>query len=136
MLEWDRSHDWVLERFWHDRTHVVIQLRQAPPSVAELVAVRRCLPQFRDMPPADLRAMIGDAGMLSLGVLPTAQAQQLIQAIEAQGLQVVTEDASRASYLPHNRTTQSARRIDDEAAAAALVREMLAAGVPVNNREE
>src|SRR4051794_39146300 len=33
MLTWDRSHDYVLQRFWNDVTHVTIRFRDAPPSV-------------------------------------------------------------------------------------------------------
>jgi hypothetical protein len=80
MLTWDRSHDYVLHRFWNDLTRVTIRFRDAPPSVQELVALRRCLPQFRDVAPATLLSQIGDSRQLSLGELPTAEARSIIEA--------------------------------------------------------
>src|SRR5690349_13999066 len=121
MLSWDRTHDWVLERFWHDLTRVTIQFRQAPPSVAELVAVRRCLPQFRHMAPAAVRAMIGETRVLPLGVLTSPEARELIQTAEAEGLTVLAEGASQVSYVPFDRTTGCAWLIEDEVEAATMV---------------
>lgn len=71
MLGWDRSHDWVLHWIRNDLTRVTIKFRQEQPSIAELAALRRCLPRFRHVPPAQVRAMAGATGMLELGVLPT-----------------------------------------------------------------
>lgn len=131
MLTWDRTHDWVLERYWRDLTRVTIQFRRRPPSVIELAALRRCLPQYRHMAPAELRAVTADSDALPLGVMPTPEARQLIAAAEAQGLQVLAEGASYVSYLPINRTTGCAWRIEDDAESVAVVEAMLAAGVPV-----
>src|ERR1044071_8980233 len=105
MLTWDRTHDWVLERYCHDLTRVTIQFRQAPPSVEELVAVRQCLPQFRHMAPAAVRATIGASGVPQRAVLASPQARELIQTLEAAGLRVVAEGASRVFYLPYDCTT-------------------------------
>jgi hypothetical protein len=136
MPAWDRTHDWVLERLWNDRTRVAIQFRQAPPSVAELAAVRRCLPQFQHMAPAVARAVIGDSGVLSLGDLPSPEARQLIEAAEAQGLRVVAEGAPFVSYLPFDRTTGCAWLIEADAEATAAAQAMLAAGAPVRGEVE
>lgn len=131
MLAWDRTHDWVLVRVWHDLTRVEILFRQPSPSVAELASIRRCLPQFRHMPPASVRAAIGGSGTLPLGEMPTPEARRLIEAARAEQLQVAAEDASFVSYLPLDRTTGCALVIEDDEESAAVAQEMLAAGVPV-----
>jgi hypothetical protein len=135
MLTWDRSHDYVLQRYWNDLTRVTIRFRNSPPSVSQLVALRRCLPQFRDVAPASVRETIGDSQELSLGELPTPEARRLIQAAQANGLEVVAQSASFVSYLPFDRTTGCAWLIEDDAEAAAVAQEMLAAGVPVQDVE-
>ena len=135
MLAWDRTHDWVLQQILLDLTRVSIQFRQMPLSVAELVALRKCLPQFRDMAPAAVRDAVGEAGVLLLGVPPSPEARKLIRAAEAAGLQVVAEGASRVSYLPFDRTTGCAWLIEDDDEAAAVAQAMLAAGVPVQDVE-
>jgi hypothetical protein len=135
MPVWDKTHDWVLIRSWNDLTRVTILFQQVPPSVAELVAIRRCLPQCRHMAPARVRAAVGEPGALPLGVLPSPEARQLIQVAEAQGLRVVAEGASVVCCLPFDRTTGCAWLIEDEAEAVAVLQAMLAAGAPVQDVE-
>src|SRR5438067_8528983 len=135
MLTWDRSHDYVLHRFWNDLTRVTIRFHNAPPSVHELVALRRCLSQFRDVAPATLRDQIGDSRDLSLGEMPTPEARRVIEAAQAQGLEVGAESASFVSYLPYDRTTGCAWLIEDDAEASAIAQAMLATGVPVQDVE-
>src|SRR5260370_28047841 len=99
MVAWDHLHDWVLQRFWHDLTRVAILFRQRPPSVADLLAVRRCLPQFRDKPPAVIRALVPDSGVLALGVLPTPEARRVVETAKGEGLDVIAGRASVVAYL-------------------------------------
>jgi hypothetical protein len=87
------------------------------------------------MAPAAVRAAIGESGDLSLGDYPSPMARLVIDAAEAQGLQVVAERASFVSYLPFDRTTGCAWMIEDGAEAAAVAEAMLAAGVPVREVE-
>jgi hypothetical protein len=135
MLTWDRSHDYVLHRFWNDLTRLAVRFKAAPPSVHELAALRRCLPQFRDVAPAVLRGEIGDSQQVSLGEMPTPVARHMIEAAQAEGLEVVTESASFVSYLPYDRTTGCAWLIEDDAEAAAVAQAMLDAGVPIQDME-
>jgi hypothetical protein len=135
MLTWDRSHDYVLHRFWNDLTRVTIRFQASPPSVQELAAIRRCLPEFRNMAPAVVRGRMGDSPELSLGVLPTPEARRLIEWAQAEGLEVIGESASFASFLPFDRTTGCAWLIEDDSEAAAVAKAMLEAGVPVQDVE-
>jgi hypothetical protein len=135
MLTWDRSHDYVLHRFWNDLTRVRIRFHNTPPSVHELVALRRCLPRVRDVAPAALRSQIRDCRELSLGEMPTPEARRIIEAAQAQGLDVVAESASFVSYLPYDRTTGCAWLIEDDTEAAAVAQAMLQEGVPVQDIE-
>jgi hypothetical protein len=133
MADWNRSHDWVLQRFWNDLTRVTIRFRCERPSVVELVALRRCLPEFQNVSPRALREEIGKSGVLSLGVLPTRQARNMIGAMQGQGLEVVAENASFASYLPLDRTCGCALLIEDDKEAESVAREMLALGIPIED---
>lgn len=135
MLTWDRSHDYVLHRCWNDLTRVTIRFQGLPPSVRELAAIRRCLPDFRNVAPAAVRGRVGNSRELSLGVLPTPEARRVIEAAQAEGLEVIGESASFVSYLPFDRTTGCAWLIEDDAEAAAVARAMLADGVPVQDVE-
>ena len=96
---------------------------------------RRCLPQFRDLSPAAVRAQVGQSGELPLGVLPSPEGRRLIEAVQGQGLRVVAEGASSVGYLPLDRTTGCAWLIENELEARAVVQAMLAAGVPVQDVE-
>ena len=52
--------------------------------------------------------------------MPTPEARRLIEAAQAEGLQVVAEAASFVSYLPYERTTGCAWLIEDDAESAAV----------------
>lgn len=80
--------------------------------------------------------MVDAAGQLDIGMLPTPEAQQLIEDAQAMGFKVVAEDASEDGYLPFDRTTGSAWLIEDPDEASAVARAMLAAGVPVESTEK
>ena len=131
MVSWDRTHDWVVQRYYNDLTRVTIRFPQGTPSVNELIAVRRSLPQFRDTPPAELRAAIASTGSLPLGEMPTREAMRLIEAAREAGLSVLAENVSFISYLPYDRTTGCALLIEDDAEARSIAEAMIAAGVPV-----
>jgi hypothetical protein len=131
MVSWDRSHDWVVQRYYHDRTRVTIRFPQGTPSINELIAVRRSLPRFRDTPPAELRAAIASTGSLPLGEMPTPDARRLVEVAREAGLSVLAENVSVFSYLPYDRTTGCAWLIENDAEARAVAEAMIAAGVPV-----
>lgn len=131
MAAWDQTHDWVLIRFFNDLTQVTIRFPNGKPTLAELVSIRRCLPQFRNMKPAALREAIGDSGKLPLGAMPTPDARKIIEAAQINGLEVVAESASYISYLPQDRTTGTVLLIEDALEAEAVAQSMLAAGVPI-----
>ena len=135
MLAWDDSHDWVLLRMRKEITRVTIRFDQERPSLAELAAVRRSLPQFRDSAPATLKEKIGDSGMLPLGAMPTVEARRLIEAVQSAGLQVVAESESFVGYLPQDRTAGSVLLIEDAAKSAEIMQAMMAAGIPVEDVE-
>jgi hypothetical protein len=133
MMAWDRTQDWIIERYRHDLTRVTILFRQPIPSVAELAAVRRCLPQFRNTSPASLRTAISDSGTLPLGLMPSQEARTLVASAESNHLQVFAEDASFVSYLPFNRKAGYVWLIENTEEAAAVSQDMIASGVPVRD---
>lgn len=132
MLSWDRSHEWIVVRCYNDLTRMTIRFERGSPTVAELFALRRCLTQFRDTPPAELRAAIGNAGSLPLGEMETREARRLVEAVRAAGLDVVAENTSFISYVPYDRTTNSVWIIEDDAEARSVAEAMIASGVPVH----
>jgi hypothetical protein len=134
-MDWERDHEWVLHRSWNDLTRVTIRFQNAKPSLSELAAIRRCLPQYRDMAPAAARTSIGETGQLPLGVMPTPEARGVIEIIQKEGFIVDAECASYVSYMPLDKTTSCALLIENEAEAKAVVQSMLAAGVPVQQIE-
>ncbi len=133
--DWDRTHDWVLHRHWENLTRVTIRFPIGKPSLTELVAVRRCLPQFRYMAPAAVRETIGDRRELLLGVFPTLEARSIVEAVREEGLEVVTADESFVSYLPEDRTDGCLWVIEDGAESQEVAKSMLAAGIPVQDEE-
>jgi hypothetical protein len=135
MLSWNHAHDWVVQRCYHELSCVTIRFERGMPSLDELRAVRRCLPQFRDTPPGELRTTIGAMGALHLERMPTGESLRLAEAARLAGLNVVTDNASFLSYLPYNRTTGCAWLIEDDTEAQAVAEAMISTGVPVQDVE-
>ena len=133
MVEWERAHNWVLQRFQSDRAELTIFFAALCPSIRELMAVRRYLPAFQDRPPADVRASVGDSGRLELGILPGPQARLLFGQLRGAGLKAEMRVTSCVTYMPFDRTLGSVLLIEDRKEAEQLVKEMTAAGVSIQD---
>jgi hypothetical protein len=134
MLAWDRSHSWVVQRYYNDRSRVKIRFEKGLPSVTELIAIRKLLPKFRDIAPASLRSLIGASGELCLEeMMSMTEVRRLVEVARRQGLVAVAEDASFVSYLPFDQTTNCAWLIENDAEALAVAKAMIAEGVPVQD---
>jgi len=136
MLDWDRTHDWVLQRFSSDRAELMVLFEASQPSLRELMALRQCLPSFKDIPPAAARAQAGSSGQLELGELPGPEARRLQSKLQRVGVRSEVRVTSRVSYTPLDRTTGLAWLIEDEADAARIAVQMIQAGVPVEDTTE
>src|SRR5262245_34464394 len=135
MDSWDRTHDWIVNRIFHERARLTIRFNGNSPTVSELIAIRKCLPQFRHVPPTQLRASIGNSRQLELGEMPTREARQISEAARIEGLDASVENASFISYLAEDRTMGGAWLIEDYQEACRLAESMIAAGVPVRDIE-
>src|SRR6185503_7697293 len=114
MLDWDRTHDWILQRFTSDRATLMVLFEASKPSLRELVALRQCLPSFKDIPPAAARAQGGSSGRLELGELPGPEARRLQSKLQRAGVRSEVRVTSTVSYMPLDRTTGLAWLIEDE----------------------
>lgn len=135
-IEWDRSRDWVLIRYERVFASVTIEFDHDDPSIREILAVRQCLPQFRDTPPKAIREHLGTNGRFHLGQMAQDVADELVETATQNGLCMKAERFSRVSYLPCDQATRVAMLIDNDADAAALAQEMIAAGVPIRRFED
>jgi hypothetical protein len=132
-MDWDRSHDWILLRRFHDRAMISVAFERGQPSVGELIALRKCLPQFRDMSPAALRDSAGSSGRLDLGEFDGILVRPLVEKLEREGLAVAVRKTSFISYLPLDRTTNSAMIVEDAGEAKELAERMIEAGIPIQD---
>ena len=96
---------------------MTICFQRGTPSVSELIAVRRCLPQFRHAPLAEVRAAIGSTGFLPLGEMPTFEAMWLMEGARKAGLRVLAENGSYVRYIPYDRTADCAWLIENDTKA-------------------
>jgi hypothetical protein len=136
MFQWNRTHDWVLQCFETDRADLTVLFDGARPSLRELAALRRCLPEFRHLPPAATRNRAGTSGRLELGELPGPEARRLVEDLQHAGLRTELRNTSCVSYLPLDRTTGAALIVEDEAESRRLAADMMRAGIPVEHLAE
>jgi hypothetical protein len=136
MAEWDRSRDWVVVRNETDRAEVTVVFAGPRPSLHELAAVRRVVPDFQNKPPAEALARMGDGGRLEVDELPGPEARRMAAALQAAGVRVTVRNTSRVTYLPVDLDTRQAMLVEDEQVAEQLAHEMIRAGVPVEHIAE
>lgn len=128
---WDRSHDWIVERIYDCRVHAAVRFQARVPTGQELLALRRLLPQVRDMSPAELKVSIGDSGVLPLGEMYGREARHLVPALQASGFHVDVQDLPSMFHRFEDQTTGTLWINEDPVEAATIAESMLAAGVPL-----
>lgn len=131
MIDWNRSHDWEVRKSFQTRYRVRVCFEGALPTAAELVAVRRCLPQSRNLPPAEFRRTIAQSGGLELEELGEIEFQSLKQRLEAEKVRYRVDRESCTSYLCVDRTTSTALLIEDCEESRRVAEEMIAMGFAV-----
>jgi len=110
---------------------VTVHFAAQAPILREIIAVRRLLPEYRDLPPSQVRAMLGASGGLGIKPLPGAEAAQGAAHGRELGLRLETADASCTSGFPFHPAGSQACIIEDDALADEACRRMMRAGVPV-----
>ena len=136
MSDWDRTHDWEVQRFTGDRLSFSIRLAGDKPTLAELRALRECFIQFRTVPVSELRTTVTRPGSLEFTCMHAMEARPLIEAARALGLQV---DVQRVPYViisAYDRTAGCMLQCDDEQERKAIIASMLEAGVPISEMAE
>lgn len=131
MTDWNRSHDWEVRKSFQTRYRVTVCFEGLTPTAAELVAVRRCLPQSRNLPPAEFRRMIAQSGGLELEELGEIEFQWLKQRLEAEKVRYRVDREPCMSYLCVDRTTSTALLIEDCEESRRVAEEMIAMGFAV-----
>ena len=108
------------------------------PSSQELLALRSLLPAIAQLPPAELKALLGSSGRHDLGDFPIIEARRIQAAASALGLRHEERDSSLTTYLAVDVTgsTEVPMVVEDEVDAQRVHQEMIAAGVPVTDDSE
>jgi hypothetical protein len=131
MIDWERTHDWLLHCFAHDLAQLTILFDHDRPSLRELMALRKSLPEFGDLSPAAARERARAIGRVALEEMWGPEARRLAVRLQHAGLRTEIRNTSYISYLPIDRTTGAALLIEDEAESRRVTDEMLRAGIPV-----
>ena len=127
---------WALSATHVNQTALRVIFEGDIASVAELKALRKLVDKYRDVPPSEVRAEVGQTKELSLGVLPQPEAARVIERGRGLGLRIAAAGASYISYLPINPVTKTGLIIEDEDLQARVVERMLDAGAPVVSEAE
>ena len=133
---WDGTENWVLHAFYHSEVDLKIVFEGEHPSIQEIMAVRKLLEEYREIPIQKIKAQIGASKELSLGKRSTFEAQPLLQHAQELGLSVVQTGASHIGYLPFNQIDQTALIIEDDELSERVAKKMLEAGVSATEHTE
>ncbi|MCC7423420.1 MAG: hypothetical protein IT428_24350 [Planctomycetaceae bacterium] len=133
MHDWDRSHSWIVHRCNYRQSRVVIHFVAETPSVSELMAVRRAIPEFRDTSPAALRSMIGSTGVLRTKTMNPNDVKSALRLALSQNLTATEEDMSYSELVPYDKTEDVDLVLDDKEEMRAVAEAMIAAGIKVKD---
>ena len=131
---WDGSENWGLSATYHSDVDLKVVFEGERPSVQELMAVRKLLNEYHDVPVHQVKAQIGNSKELSLGIRSSMEAHHLLEQAQKLGLNLVEEDASHVDYWPVKPVDDgesSFLLIEDEELAKRVTQKMLEAGVPI-----
>ena len=131
MNSWNQNDDWQIQQIFTHQARLVVVIPGAGNRVPLLAALRRCVPELRELPIPEMMRRISPAGEIDLGDLAGYGAHCLAKELEPQGVTVKVFNTSHARFLPINRTHGSAWLIEDPVESKRIVEEMIAAGVPV-----
>jgi hypothetical protein len=129
------SGEWTLHEVHHAQSRVIFVFTDGRPSAQELLAIRRVVPRFAQLPISVLMDELGELPAFVAGEFPNIEAQSLEVKARERALNVRREDTSYTSYLPVN-AEGSALIIEDDALAVLVTSEMRKRGVPIVSHSE
>jgi len=136
---WDGSERWVVDRYFEDETVVRIFFSAGRPTVREVVAIRKLLPEYRDLPPGEVVRRLGSTGSMTVDAMSTARAGELTEHARLLGLVTETIDASHIGYMPIRLNDEGQpdlmRKYEDDEVARRVCERMLREGVPFYEKQ-
>lgn len=132
-MDWDRTRRFVLYRSrWLEQSLTVV-FESETPGVQELKALRSLRVDYGRMPPAHLKALVGDSRRFELGRFREPEASSILSKATALGLHIEAVERSQVSHCIVDTTDEphAIWLIEDDVEAERLALEMIAAGVPV-----
>ncbi len=128
---WRDGADWVLLASYYSQARITVDLGSTP-TPSQLIALRRALPEYRNTPPAQVKALLAaNGGKLNLGVLGGIEAWAVYERLSANHISASLEDESGTHYLPFDRTSQTAMLIEDWGSPDEIIQEMINDGVTI-----
>jgi len=136
---WDGSENWELHAFHYSQSELEIVFEGARPTPREILALRKLLYEYGNLPMQELKASIGDLPRLKIGNYRNSRAQKLQVEAQRLGLSIYATDTSRTGYLPiftgksdiTGLSVSEALVIENNELAERVTKRMRAAGVPV-----
>jgi len=128
---WDGSEDWAL--YQHDESRVMLRVAFAnsKPNISELMALRKLLNSYANMPPNEFRAMVGNSGQFDMGSFDRSIGIHLWTRAKEMGLTVEQTWISLNVTAFLNRTTKMMPIIEDDNLSSQIAEKMIEHGRPI-----
>ncbi|MFT5465164.1 MAG: hypothetical protein ACI8UO_000251 [Verrucomicrobiales bacterium] len=130
MSEWDRTEEWEVQRIFHGRSRLTVLIR-AEARASDIASIRRIVPELRCLRPSEISSRIDASGKIEIGAMEGREARRLEEQFTEAGIAIKRTDTSSVSFVPVNRTRNSALLIEDPDEANRVAKEMIAEGIPV-----
>jgi hypothetical protein len=104
---WDGTQHWVLTEGIIPREVVYVHFKGDTPSMQELMALRKLLPEFQHMPVQALKKQLGNLKTLILGAYYPSESLHMVHRAMALDLKIEQQDQSYTGYIPYHPNTGS-----------------------------
>ncbi len=134
MNEWNRNDEWELQRTYHERAVIVLTIPDRA-RASYCATLRRLIPEFRNVPPAEMLMQVRKRRELHLTEMSGREARRLETALTEAGIQNRGVDTSVVSFLPINKSKGFAWLIEDAKEMERITRQMISEGVKISEVE-
>lgn len=133
---WDGSQPgWVLTRLCGNYVDVTLKFASTGPSAREVMAVRRCVSEFKTSPLSEVALRLRETQSLFLGRFESKEARKVAAACRYEHLPVLETIIDAPQYLPTNELTGMALVIEDDVLAEIVYAAAIQHGIPIRHVE-
>ena len=128
---WDGSENWGLIQYNASLTKLEVHFVSDVPTVAEIIALRKLIPEYRNLPLKEIKLKLGSSGYLLLGTFSGHEAISIYYRGINLNLDMERHDVSTIYYQIIEQATETVLTIENKDLERRIAQTMLEHGIPI-----